>query len=200
MMELVLTVEEILALNAGDHKVYTRVYEYYVDWLSYYVYRRIEDKAAAEDIVQEVMIKILEKCATLHSVEDIQRFIFSITRNKIIDFVRWRDVRRKNAGDVAFLLKSQDDTLGVGNMLDTNANLFPELLAFIETLPPDERDTITLIFISGVSHKEAAELLDKNKNTITKLKTSAIEKMRRFLLSKGFGLMWIVLQNIFGIF
>lgn len=194
---LFLTDDEILAFNCGDDKVYGKIYEHYVDWVSYIVYRNIQDGMEAEDIATEVMLKVLEKCASLHSVEDIQKFIFAITRNRIVDFVRWRNVRQKNAAEVAFRLKNQDDPSEIGNILDNNPDLLPALYAFIETLPPDERDTFTLIYITGLSHKDTATLLDKNKNTITKLKINAMQKIRQFMATKGFVMLWFVSEIIF---
>lgn len=56
--------------------------------LRMFVYKKVKDKAIAEDIVQDVFLKVYKSIETLKESEKITGWIFQITRNVIIDHFR----------------------------------------------------------------------------------------------------------------
>ena len=56
--------------------------------LKSFVYRRVRDKALAEDIVQDVFFKVYTKLEQLKDSEKISGWIYQITRNTIADYYR----------------------------------------------------------------------------------------------------------------
>ena len=53
-----------------------------------YVYKRVKDKHIAQDIVQEVYLKALEKQTTLRSPERLVGWLYTIAAHAIVDFYR----------------------------------------------------------------------------------------------------------------
>ncbi len=56
--------------------------------LKSFVYRRVKDKALAEDIVQDVLVKVHTRLGQLKDSEKLTGWIYQITRNAITDYFR----------------------------------------------------------------------------------------------------------------
>ena len=56
--------------------------------LKRFVYKKVKDKALAEDIVQDVFLKVHNKLGQLKDTEKITGWIYQITRNVITDHFR----------------------------------------------------------------------------------------------------------------
>ncbi len=56
--------------------------------LQQFIRRRVSDEATAEDVLQDVFLKIHQHMETLKDVKKLEGWIYQITRNAIIDFYR----------------------------------------------------------------------------------------------------------------
>jgi RNA polymerase sigma-70 factor, ECF subfamily len=54
---------------------------------------RLPDKNLADDVLQDVFIKVQTKLATLHKAERLQSWLFQITRHTLIDYYRKQRIR-----------------------------------------------------------------------------------------------------------
>ena len=88
-----------------------------------FVYRKVKDRDAANDIVQDVFLKVQSKITQLRETEKIAGWIFQITRHTIADYFRtksktltlaelqWDDEAQDLNDCVAFCLNKLVDTL-----------------------------------------------------------------------------------------
>src|SRR5687768_13726641 len=53
-----------------------------------FVFKKIKDKAVADDIVQDVFIKVQSSVGQLRSSDKISAWIYRITQNMVIDYFR----------------------------------------------------------------------------------------------------------------
>jgi RNA polymerase sigma-70 factor, ECF subfamily len=122
-----------------------------------YIARRVADRAAAEDILQDVMLRIHRHAAELEQTEAIGAWIHQIARNAIIDHYRRAPVRRERAAGIEPL---GDDAAAPE---PARADLRRELAAcvgpLIERLPPHDRKALALIEFDGLTHADAAARL-----------------------------------------
>ncbi len=58
-----------------------------------FIRKRVNDKFIAEDILQDVFIKILNKIDTLREDSKIQNWLYQLTRNAIIDYYRVNKIK-----------------------------------------------------------------------------------------------------------
>lgn len=98
-----------------------------------FVFRKVNDRALAEDIVQDVFLKIHAKSGQIRNTEKISSWIFQITRNAIIDYYRDKS-RTVNPVDIDWDSGEQDFN-------DCVAFCLNEL---IKTLPPKYREVLEL--------------------------------------------------------
>src|SRR5581483_2279115 len=65
-----------------------------------FIRRRVADEATAEDLLQEVFLKIHQQGASLRDARCLEGWIYQITRNLIIDYYRNWQHREMPLGDV----------------------------------------------------------------------------------------------------
>ena len=113
-----------------------------------FVYRKVKDRDAANDIVQDVFIKVQAKIPQLRETEKIAGWIFQITRHTITDYFR-----------------AKTKTLTPSELeWDNEAHDFNDCVAFclnklMYTLPEKYREAVVLTEIENLSQTELAERL-----------------------------------------
>lgn len=84
-------VQDIVRKNEKAlHKLY---YKYNLQIIRF-VYKRIPNRAVAEEITQDVFIELMESLRSFRHQCSLKTFIFTIARNKIIDHIRKRKLKR----------------------------------------------------------------------------------------------------------
>jgi RNA polymerase sigma-70 factor, ECF subfamily len=82
-----ITDELLTQLKNGDMLAFDRIYELYCHKLFSFVFKILKNEAEADDIVQEVFVKIWE---SRHKIEDyklLNSYIFTIAYNNSIDLI-----------------------------------------------------------------------------------------------------------------
>ncbi len=113
------------------------------------------DNAAAEDIVQDTLIRIWEKRDEWPSVESFEALGLTICRNLAID-----RSQRKEAQNVELIPEQMDapQTSGPHEMAVANESM--ELIRrLIDGLPPRQREVLQLRDIEGLPYREIAAVL-----------------------------------------
>jgi RNA polymerase sigma factor, SigZ family len=120
------------------------------DQLLAFINKRIKNKEESEDILQEVFIKILSKIGTLKDNSKLQAWVYQMTRNAIIDFIR-----KKKFQEMEDEIKDIED--------ETNENAMNEATGwigkYVDALPETYREAVILYELKGKSQKEIADQL-----------------------------------------
>ena len=117
--------------------------------------------ADADDLVQAACERAL---ARQHQFQEGTRFdswMFRIVQTIWIDQVRSRDVR-KEGGDIAEERLGSDEPV---RRVEARLAL-GEVRRALDRLPPDQRTTLLLVTVDGLSYKEAAEVVQVPVGTI----------------------------------
>src|SRR6185503_14296994 len=116
--------------------------------LGQFIRARVVDPATAEDILQDVFVKIHSRLGQLKDPGKLQSWIYLITRNAIIDHYR----TRKETTEVPDSLPAEmaeDDPESEG--------LKAAFRRMIENLPEPYREAIVLTEFEGLTQKELAD-------------------------------------------
>ncbi len=116
-----------------------------------FIASRIDDKSAADDLLQEVFIKIHTRLGQLDDGERLGSWLFQITRNAINDHYR---ARRPQQPFDESLLEENDESVALARR-----ELEACLLPMIENLPDNYRDAVRLSEIDGLTQEAVAERL-----------------------------------------
>jgi RNA polymerase sigma-70 factor (ECF subfamily) len=126
------------------------------DGLRAFIAKRVSDQSHAEDVLQEVFVRVHRQLESVNDPRRIISWIYQVTRNAIIDYYR-KPARRHEipAGLSA-------DIEAVGGELqeesgDSGSELAGCLRPMIERLSRDYREAITLVELDGLTQQAAAE-------------------------------------------
>ncbi|MGE0433922.1 MAG: sigma-70 family RNA polymerase sigma factor [Planctomycetota bacterium] len=155
-----------------------------------FVVRYLRDHQLAEDVHQEVFVRVIRGAATFKRAQKFGPWLFRIARNLCIDTIR-REGYRKAVSLSAPVGGSAHDpasaTLGdtveggaqrpdaAAEALDTAAALQRAL----DELPDDQRELVLLKEISGLTFKEAAVVLGVPESTLKSRMQVALESLRK---------------------
>ena len=143
-----------------------------------FIRRRVPDEATAEDVLQEVFLKIHQQGAHLRDARRLESWIYQITRNLIIDYYRSRQHRETPLDDVEGLDLPEelpDD--------DIVSALLPCVRAMVLSLPDQDRQALILTEYQGLTQKELGERLGLSFSGAKSRVQRAREKLKQELLA-----------------
>lgn len=142
-----------------------------------FVKSKVNNHQDAEDIVQNVFVKVATGVGDLNRKEKLQSWIYAIARNAIIDYYRANAGKSKLAieGDVS-------DSFTDEEYNDTTKGLDCCLIDFVNQLPEEYRDIIIDVEINGVKQKDLADKYDLAYPSIRSRVQRGREKLKQILL------------------
>ena len=78
----------IQQIRRGDAGTWDRLIERYEGRLLAFVERRLHDRSAAEDVVQETFVGFLNSLPNYDETRDLQTYLFTIAAHKLTDHLR----------------------------------------------------------------------------------------------------------------
>ncbi|HLX55636.1 MAG TPA: RNA polymerase sigma factor SigZ [Ktedonobacteraceae bacterium] len=152
-----------------------KVWEEFHPRLKQFILKRIPDEQNAEDILQEVFLKIHARIGTLRDEEKLQSWMYQITRNVIADY--YREHKATVALTEALLLPEEpvvDD--------DVVKDLLPGVRAMVHSLPAEYREALLLTEYAGLTQRELAERMGLSLSGAKSRVQRAREKLKAMLL------------------
>ena len=116
--------------------------------LKAFILSKVHDESIADDILQEVFIKIHSKIDTLHDDTRIQSWIYQITRNLIVDHFR---STKKDKLKYIYPVENEEDSPNEF-MVET----LQDMAKMIDDLPPAYCEALCLTELGGMSQKAYA--------------------------------------------
>lgn len=170
--------ELVELLQSRSRKAFDALYTNYSDALFGVISRVITDEKLAQDILQEVFVKIWDRFDSYDASKGrLFTWMLNIARNASIDATRSKQFGKdrktnsiENSVDIAWndnSEQSKTDFIGVQKFLDQ--------------LRPEYRQLIDMIYFEGYTHAEAAEELELPLGTVKTRVRSAIIELRNNL-------------------
>ena len=125
------------------------IWEKFHDQLKTFILSRIHDEASAEDILQDVFIKIHASIDSLREETKLQSWVYQITRNTVLDHLRKRN-REIPASDVPE--GHPEDHPETGLMAQT----LQDMAKMMNDLSPEDCEALCLTELGGMSQMEYA--------------------------------------------
>ena len=119
--------------------------------LQRFILRRVSDPYSAEDILQDVFLKIHTRIDTLHQQDRVAAWVYQIARNTIADYYR----AQRPSSNLSEALVAPDDMPEE----DVVRELLPCVAAMVDALPGAYREALRLTEYEGLSQKELSERL-----------------------------------------
>ncbi|MEZ4906907.1 MAG: RNA polymerase sigma factor [Saprospiraceae bacterium] len=130
----------------------------YKDKFYRFALRMTNDEFDAEDIMQELAIKIWQMGDDFDKIENKEAWCMSVTRNLAIDKIRDRKRKSTDSIETAIYTESSDET-SPQKQLENN-DLLANLKKLIDSMPENHKTVIQLREIEEMSYKEIADVMD----------------------------------------
>lgn len=143
----------VRAMACGDEEALSAFYERYGRYLFSYLLGRLADTQLAEEALQDVMIAVWRGARGFRGASSVQTWVLTIARRIAI-----RTQARSRSETVTL-----NEEIALRDAPDSGP---AELREALRRLPPDQRETLELVFYHGLSGAEAAHVLGVAEGTI----------------------------------
>ncbi|MFA6308004.1 MAG: RNA polymerase sigma factor [Patescibacteria group bacterium] len=167
-----------LKLRSGDSDAFAFFYDKYVKSIYRFVYIRVGSKQVAEDLTQDIFLKIWQHLVDKKHVKSFQAFIFRIARNTVVDHYRYS----KQELPLEYMPESVEMIEGV--ILSSDKNIDADiLLKEIGKLKSEYQEVLLLKYVEDMSIEDIAHVMSKDKNNIRVTIHRALNKLKT--ITKG---------------
>ena len=181
--------EELIArYREGDPQAFRTLVRRHQRSLYNFVLRQVHSPSTAEDIVQDVFVRIVHNVETFKAESKFTTWAYTIARNLCIDHLRKRVHRRHPSLDAPTsegggTLMDQVAAKGQGaDRTAINKQLQEHLRTAVEALPEDQREVFLLRQVSELPFKEIADIVGVGENTVKSRMRYALERLQAALV------------------
>lgn len=169
----------IAALAQGSEQAFKEIYFRYKDKLWYYCFSFLKSEEDANDMVQDIFIRIWELRSSLNPERSFSSFIYTITRNRILNY--FRDISVEQQVKKALSLKAPTDIETIES--DLIFSDYQQLLKdAIEQLSPQRKKVFNMSRFDNLSHKEIAARLSISEYTVQEHISGSLHFIKDYVL------------------
>ncbi len=177
MEKLLHTEKELVEkLCNGDSFAFEVLFYKYRNKVKGFVQKIVPSQIDPEEIVQEVFVKVWLKKETIDPTREFQPFLFSITKNLVLDHLKSAVNRKLYFVGEHF---QHDIASEYNTELNVDEDIENKLLTLIEQIPERRREIFWLSRFSGLSYKEIAKQLNITENTVDSQIRNALAFLRK---------------------
>jgi RNA polymerase sigma-70 factor (ECF subfamily) len=166
--------------KSGDSDAFARIYDAYVERVYRYIYFRVTDDTAAEDLTSQVFLKAWESLDRYQiGSSPYIAWLYTIARNLVIDHYR-TNKETVNLEDAVHLTAD-------GPSPDDEVQGRFELQAMrdaLQFLTDEQQQVLILRFIAGLSTENVAEIMEKREGAIRALQMRALQTLSKYMQEK----------------
>ncbi len=162
-------------IEQGNQKAFEDLYRLFFPRLYNFAVLYVHKKEAAEEIVNDVMVKVWEKRDTVNNIENLETYLFVAVRNHCLNYLQ----KYSRYHVVVALQTGFAETISISDpsrdLEWKEINL--KLSLAIEQLPDQCRTVFKLIKEEGFKYKQVAEILNISPRTVETQLFRALKKL-----------------------
>lgn len=153
----------LLRLAKGDKEAFAAVFDKYYGKVFTFVRSMVRQRAVAEDITQDLFVKLWEKRRRLSRISSLDDYLFIAARNRVIDYFRSASHKKNTAlsEDLLLTLASHEAEARLDNKSDVSA-----VRNATRNLPPKRRDIFVMSRFDGLTNDEIAKIMGITRKTV----------------------------------
>lgn len=185
--------DEVLMMRfqAGDKAAFASLVRRHKTAIYNFILRLVRSTSAAEDLAQDVFVKIVQSAADFKHESRFSTWAYAIARNICIDHLRKMSFRQHPSLDQA-----QGDSADGPTLLDRTADVHPSaavdrkvigaelgrrITRCVEELPQEQREVFLLREVANLPFKDIATMTGVPENTVKSRMRYALERLQESL-------------------
>jgi RNA polymerase sigma-70 factor, ECF subfamily len=162
-----------------DTTAFAQLYEAYFDKIYRYIALRIRNEMEAEDLTQQVFMKVLQSISSYKNQGvPFSSWVYRIAHNLVIDFLRQQN--KKATVDIEGL-PIPDKADDPQHIMEQEFDI-EELKKAMQKLTAAQQEVLSLRFTGELSIAQCAEIMKKSEGAIKALQHSAVLSLRRAMV------------------
>ena len=153
----------IRAAQAGDGAAFEQLLDRHYDTLYRFAYKWCGTRVDAEDVTQQACIKLAKAIGQYRFESAFTSWLYRLVVNCARD---WARAQGRHAGEPLEALAEPEQPASASDGVEHQAFLW-QLLHQLERLPEGIKETLLLVHAEGLSHREAAEVLEVKESTVS---------------------------------
>jgi RNA polymerase sigma-70 factor (family 1) len=181
-------------LQKGNVAAFDSLFEGYSQKLFGFALKYFKNESDAEELVQEVFVKVWENRQMLKSELSFKSYLFTIALNQI------RKHFNKKATSLRYLESLQNEPEFAENHAiheDDYESALQQINLIIEQMPPRRREIFIKSKLDGKSSKEIAAELNISAGTVDNQVSEALRFIRSRLKTENFGMLLFAVLYIY---
>lgn len=159
-------------IRIWEKKVFEDYFRSHYQTFCYFAYHLLKDQQEAEDVVQEIFIRLLDSKTYFDNEEHLKNYFYKSVRNACLNRIKSTKTHSELSNEV-----SENDFFT--NIV--RAEVYEEIMRAIYKLPKGCRQIFQLAYIDGYSNEEIAAQLFISVNTVKVQKNKAKKQLQEQL-------------------
>lgn len=165
----------------GDDEAFEALFNSYYAPMYRYVYARVRDAAAAEDIVQDVFIRVHMSLSSFQLTDASPlAYWYTIARNAIIDYRR----KKKTVPIDDLELSQIPDEEPTSEKEQIRRQDIAQVRLSFELLSDEQQEVLALRFSHELPHRTISSIIGKTEAAVRQIQSRAIRELRSIYESK----------------
>lgn len=157
-----------------DKNIQEEIFREYHDKLQWFIFEKVNDQYLAEDLCADVLMKVYEKYDSFDSSKaSLSTWIYTIARNKLIDYYRGRKVFEEVPEEI-----SADSDIEAEACNEESLDALADAL---EKLDERERDIVILRYYKGITLREIAFKMNISYAYVKILHNKALDSLKKYM-------------------
>lgn len=171
--------------RTGDAEAIGVLYERYFERIYRYVYLKVSDPVEAEDITEQVFLKVIEAISGFQwQGSSFASWLYRIAHNQVVDTLRQHSRRPQvplePLGDA--LPSEGKDPHFYAEQSDFRDHLRDAMTELTDL----QAQVINLKFGAGLSNAEVADVLQRSEGAVKALQYSALQNLHKLMMLRGY--------------
>jgi RNA polymerase sigma-70 factor (ECF subfamily) len=165
----------IAQLAQGDHEAFRSLFMQYFPKLKFFIARLVKSEAVAEELSQELFVKLWEKREILTMVQSFNAYIYRTAKNAALNYLHHKYVEQHHALRLSEHQAQPSDELFQAKEMELIIRLT------VEKMPEQRRKIFKMSRTAYLKNEEIAQKLNISKKTVENHLTLALKELRQLL-------------------
>lgn len=160
-------------------KNFKNFFNEYYSALCFFANKLLHDKSTAEDIVENMFLKLWEKEPDFNRHTNIKAALYIGVKNACLDHIKKQKNLHSKTNALTYLLQQEQEGCVLNEI--TRAEVLREVYAELQKLPAECRKVMQLYYQQGLDHKSISAELGIAVSTVKNQKARGLQILRKKL-------------------